>query len=196
MSTALVVPHTGEVIDLREAPTEMLAAVALEAQRTKREWSEFETMISEEVIRRLDADAVWTMRLEINGEQVEIKAPSPTAGTEVYPEDSLEAELQGLVDDRIVSPEAASRALHRRIVLELGVPWESDPRELARNVSEALSIEVAGVQVKVERSEARLTPVVSAINALRKIEATREALDRAKRIDEPLRRKATVKVKP
>ena len=185
---------TGEVLDPKTADTARLAEFITNSQSLHKELSDAEGVVSDELVERLDRDASWTAHVE-NGEfRWEIKASSPTAGTTVYPEDLLETELEGLVREGTITPEAAAKALHRRIILELGVPWDSDPREIARKVKDALSIEVAGVQVKVERSEARITPVASSINALRKVEATREALDRAQRQAAPPRRRATVKL--
>jgi len=49
--------------------------------------------------------------------------------------------------------------------------------------------------VNVERSEARITPVASSINALRKLPGTIDALDKAQREQPVAKRRATVKLK-
>jgi hypothetical protein len=191
---AVVQPLTGELVDLESADLGQLAGLLLASVETHSRLGEFESAVNEAVLTKLDRSAQWTMRLDVDGQRVEIKAPSPTAGTTLYPEDMLETELEGLVQQGTITPEAAAKALHRRIVLELGVPWDADPREIARKVKEALSIEVTGVQVRVERSEARITPVASSINALRKVPGTIDALDRAQREQPVAKRRATVKL--
>jgi hypothetical protein len=184
---------TGEIIDVQKAPTEVLAGFVTNLQALRKELADAESLVSDELVDRLDRNVSWTLRVSSKDGAWEIKAPSPTAGTTVYPEDMLETALEDLVDDGMITPEAAAKALHRRIVLELGVPWDADPREMARKVKEAISIDVAGIQVNVERSEARITPVASSINALRKVPGTIDALDKAQREQPPTKRRATVK---
>lgn len=186
---------TGEILDPKEAETTRLAQFVTDLGRLRKELAEAESIVSDELVSRLDRDACWTAHVA-DGENVwEIKAPSPTAGTTVYPEDVLETELESLVQEGLISPDAAAKALHRRIILELRVPWDADPREIAREVKEALSIEIAGVQVMVDRSDARITPVASGISALRKVPGTTTALDNAKREQPPGTRRASVKLK-
>jgi hypothetical protein len=186
---------TGEMLDPKEAETVRLAQFVTNLGQLRKELAEAERIISDELVSRLDRDACWTAHVADGENAWEIKAPSPTAGTTVYPEDLLETELETLVQDGLISRDAAAKALHRRIILELGVPWDADPREIARKIKEALSIEVADVQVNVERVEARITTVTSGINALRKVPGTSDALDKAKRTQAVATRRATVKLK-
>jgi hypothetical protein len=186
---------TGEILDPKDAETVRLARFITNLGQLRKELAEAESIVSDELVERLDRDACWTTRVADGENAWEIKAPSPTAGTTIYPEDILETELETLVREALISPDAAAKALHRRIILELGVPWDADPREIARQVKEALSIEVAGVQVNVERSEARITPIASGINALRKVPGTTTALDNAKREQPAGQRRVTVKLK-
>jgi hypothetical protein len=187
--------HTGELIDPKQAETARLAAFVTDLGTIRQELSAAEGIVSDELVARMDREAMYTLHVEDGEQRWEIKSQSPAAGATVYPEDMLQTELDALVDANVITDGAAARALHRRIVLELGVPWDANPRELAQQLKQALSIEVGGVELKLERAEARLTPVASAIAALRKIEATRAALDRAQREQPVGRRKATVKVK-
>jgi hypothetical protein len=192
----VVLDHTtGEIIDIAKADTARLAAFCTNLGQLRKELAEAEGIVSDELIDRMDHECLYTLHVEDGELRWEIKGSSPTAGTTVYPQDMLETELQGLVAENLITPEAAGRALHRHISLQLGVPWDADPQEIARKVKEALSIEVAGVTVTVERADARSVPVASGINALRKQSGTINALDRAKREQPPPRRKATVKLK-
>jgi hypothetical protein len=195
-STDLTVsPTTGEVLDLTTASTGQLARVIAELGETRQRLAEYEREVEGVLLEHMDREAMFTLHVDDEGLHFEVKAPSPTAGTTVYPEDMLEVELDGLVGAGTITPDAASRALHRRLFLELGLPWDADPRDLARQVKEALSIEVGGVVVRVERAEAKITPVASAINALRKIPGSIDALDKAKMEQAPGKRRVTVKVK-
>jgi hypothetical protein len=186
---------TGEVIDIAKADTARLAAFCTNLGELRKELAEAEGIVSDELIDRMDHECLYTLHVEDGESQWEIKGSSPTAGTTVYLQDVLETELQALVKGNLITPEAAGRALHRHISLQLGVPWDADPREIAEKVKQALSIDVAGVTVTVERAEARAVPITSGINALRKQSGTVSALDRARREQPTGRRKATVKLK-
>jgi hypothetical protein len=196
MSDNLPIPHptTGEVLDLATASTGQLARVIAELEETRRRLAEFERTVEDVLVEHMDREAMFTLHVDDGDSHYEVKAPSATAGNTVYPEDLLRAELDGLIAAGTITPDAASRALHRRLILELGCPWDASPSDLARQVKEALSIEVAGVSVKVERAEAKVTPVASAINALRKIPGSIDALDRARHEQPPGKRRVTVKV--
>jgi hypothetical protein len=198
MSDNLPIPHptTGEVLDLSTASTGQLARVISELGYTRQRLAEFERTIEDALLGHMDREAMFTLHVDDGDSHFEVKAPSPTAGTTVYPVNILEVELDGLVQAGTITPDAASRALHRRLILELGCPWDADPRDLARQVKEALSIEVGGVTVRVERAEAKVTPVASAIAALRKVGGTIDALEKAKRDQPPGKRKVTVKATP
>jgi hypothetical protein len=187
--------YTGDVFDPAKADTARLAAFCTNLGELRKELAEAERVVSDELVDRMDREALYTLHVEDGEQRWEIKGASQTAGTTVYLQDVLETELKGLVDENTITPDAAGRALHRHISLQLGVPWNADPQEIAQKVKEALSIEVAGVTVTVERAEARAVPATSGINALRKQPGTVSAIDRAKREQPPGRRKAIVKLK-
>jgi hypothetical protein len=196
-STELTInPATGEALDLTTASTGQLARVISELGSTRHRLAEFERTIEDALVEHMDREAMFTLRVDDGDQHFEVKAPSPTAGTTVYLPDMLETELDGLVEAGTITPDAAARALHRRLILELGCPWDADPHDLARQVKEALSIEIAGIEVKVERAEAKIAPVASAIAALRKIPGSIDALEKAKREQPPGKRRVTVKTTP
>jgi hypothetical protein len=196
-STDLIVIDrtTGEVLNVATADTVRLAEFCTNLDELRKELAEAEGLVSDRLVQIMDQEALYTLHVDDGERRWEIKSASPTAGSTVYPVDLLETELQGLVDEGAITPDAAGRALHRHISLQLGVPWNADPQEIVQQVKEALSIEVAGVTVTVERAEARAVPIATGINALRKRPGTVSALDRAKREQPVGRRKATVKLK-
>jgi hypothetical protein len=166
-----------------------LVELITSAQEFHRRLAEFERAVSDEILRHLDQNATWTLRVG----DYEVKAPSPTAGTESYPPDALETELAGLIEEGVISDSAATKACQRRLVLELAVPWSASHRDLAKTVKDAIEIEVAGVPVKVLKAEPGTRPVAAGISALRKVAGTSEALDRAKVLQPQGARKTTVK---
>lgn len=190
-STELTVvnPATGEILDLSGEPTDSLVELIAGAQELHRRLADFEREVGDVLLEHLDRSACWTLRVG----EYEVKAPSPTAGVEAYPPDLLEGELASLIAQGIITTDAASKACHRRLTLELNVPWSADHRDLARQVKDAAGIDIAGVPVKVRSAEPKTRPVQAGINALRKIPGALDALDRAKVEQPPPSRKATVK---
>lgn len=197
-SAELVVlhPKTGELLAIRTAETEQLAEWRTSVDEARDALAEAEAMVSDEIVRRLDRRAEWTLRVgDPKDRQYEIKAPSPTAGTETYPPDLLRAELNNLVGLDVISEEAAQGALKRQLLLTLSVPWDADLHALVEQLKGAVGIQVAGVEVDVVSVDASERPVASGINKLRKIPSAGEVLDRAK-VEQPSgRRRATVKLK-
>jgi hypothetical protein len=197
-STELVVlhPRTGELLAIQTAETEQLAEWRTSVDEARDALAEAEAMVSDELVRRLDRNAEWTLRVgDPKDRQWEIKAPSPTAGTESYPPDLLRAELNNLVGLDVISEEAAQGALKRQLLLTLSVPWDADLRVLVEQLKGAVGVQVADVEVDVVSADASERPIASGINRLRKISGAVKALDRA-RVEQPAgRRRASVKLK-
>jgi hypothetical protein len=179
---------TGELLSVRDASTEQLAEFTTNCQQVKQEIGDAERVVSDELLDRLDKSASWTQRVG----SYELKAPSPTAGTETYPPDMLRDALVRLVDAGTISVDAASKALQRRLVLELDVPWQADPASLATTVKEAITIQVADVIVNVVKAEAATRVSAVGIKAVRKVPGTSDALDAAKRTQPPAARRVKV----
>jgi hypothetical protein len=195
--TELFVPTTGEIVDLRTAPTEELAAVDAGLQDTQVQIGEAKGAISDELVARLDRSAAWTLLVgdPTGDRQFEIKAPSPAAGADVYAPDLLREALNELVDADTISEEAAAKALQRRLVLELSVPWDADLSALAETVKDAVGIQIAGVEVDVVHSASAARVVAAGVKALQKIPGMSGVLSRARVDQPPAARRATVKVK-
>lgn len=192
-----VLDHTtGELLDLRAVGTERLARYIDDLQQYWRQLAATETVVAEELIRRCDQQAQWTVRVnDESGRQYEIKTSSPAAGTEEYAPGALEHELRTLVDAGTLNPEGASAALKRTLSVEFAVPWDADPTALATILKQACGLQVAGAQVRVGKAEGKRTPVAAGIAKLRKIPDVAEALDRAKTRVEPPKRRVKVTLK-
>jgi hypothetical protein len=197
-STELVVlhPRTGELLAIQTAETEQLAEWRTSVDEARDALAEAEAMVNDELIRRLDRRAEWTLRVgDPKDRQWEIKAPSPTAGTETYPPDLLRAELNNLVELDVISVEAAQGALKRQLLLTLSVPWDAELQVLVTELKGAMGIRIGGVEVDAISADASERPVASGIDKLRKVPGASEALDRAK-VEQPAgRRRAAVKLK-
>lgn len=167
---------TGEVLSVRDASTEQLAEFTINCQEVKQEIADAERVVSDELLDRLDRSASWTQRAGA----YELKASSPTAGTETYPSDMLRDALVQLVKKGTITEDAAQNALQRRLMLELLVPWRADPAVLAATVKAALLIEIANVPVGVIKAETTTRVSAAGIKAIRKVPGTTEALDAAK----------------
>jgi hypothetical protein len=93
--------------DLTDAPAEALAGFVDGTGHLAGITREAKQLVSDELIRRMDQSASWTLR---TGEFV-ASAPSPSAGTDAYDTERLLETLQRLVDEDVISPEAFSGAL-------------------------------------------------------------------------------------
>jgi hypothetical protein len=186
--TDLTIPdERGELVPLKDAPTERIAAFIDQAADRRAQLAEWETLANSELLDRLDRDCVWTQRIG----EFELKAPSPTAGTDSYDTDLLEGELYDLLHEQRISKEAASGALRRQLTLCLEVGWGVHPAELAQLVERAVSIEVGGHAVKVLSASGSLVPVVAGIGRLRKL-GLGDKLDTARVETPPPRRRVKV----
>jgi hypothetical protein len=186
----VVNPSTGEIINLHDASTERLAQAVADLRELRTALAEFEGTISDAMVARLDADARWTQRFG----PYEISAPSPTAGSETYPPDMLETQLGLLIANRTITPEAASGACKRQLVLTLEVPWGVDIHALAGN-AKGVRFHIAGSDVHVSKAEAVLKAVAAGIAALRKVPGTRNALDAARVEGAPPARRVKITAK-
>lgn len=179
---AVVDRKTGEVLVLEDAPDEQLAAFCTNLQDLRAELGEAEALVHQELVARLDRNASWTLRVgdPESSAQWEITAPSPTAGTESYPEVELEVELAGLVDEGTISPDAADAALERVVVVKVTPGWGVDLQSLIDAISASTEVEVAGIPVTVVKASTERKSKAGAIAKLRKVPDAVEALDRVR----------------
>lgn len=189
-------PVTGELLDLGAMSIEEVAEHAGALQDHRARLAEFDDALGAALLADLDRMAEWTVRVgDPTDRQWEIMSSSPTAGTETYPADLLKDALATLVAESVLSPEAASRALKRRLTLELAVPWDADLVALADEVKGAIGIQIAGVEVEVVSASPAERAVASGIAALRKIPGVSETLDGAKVTVAQGKRRVTVTLK-
>ena len=180
--TAVIVmsPATGEVLDLTTEPEEVLAEAHVVADEHVDTLRDFTARLRDELLVRLDRTAVWTHRVgDPTDVQYEIKAPSPTAGTESFDAIELKARLRDLVRDRVIDEAAAGRALERTITVTFTVPLGHDVDALANLVRDVDHI--AGAPVGVKSVSAARSPVKAGIAALRKVPGTTDVLATAAR---------------
>lgn len=201
MELVLVNRWTGEQLDVAGASDDELATFYAAAEDAKVELDELLSVANREIVRRLDRAASWTRRVgDPTVRQFEFVAPSPTAGTEVYPEERLERELLALHRRRIIDSDGAATALKRALVMTFEVPIDA-PRsleDLAREARETLAITLGWedrtkVRIHVTRVDVVRKSIAAGIARLRKVKGTKAALDRALERKPTGDRKATVK---
>lgn len=193
----VVHPLTGEILDLASESVRDLAERVVDLQEHRQRIGDFDQALSDALLDHLDRSAQWTQRVGdlMAGRQLEIKAPSPSAGTESYPPDALVVALDELTGANLISEDAASKALQRRLVLELDIPWAADPSEMAKAVKDAAGIQVAGVDVTVVKAEPVSRVSAAGVKALRKIPGVGVVLDGALVTQDPPKRRVKVTVK-
>lgn len=97
-------PATGELIRLSD-PTDTLAQALDEVRDMESRQREFKARISEEILRRMDAEGVWTA--EVGEFKVSGQSPDRTD----YDADKLLFALDRLVADGDITPDARDRAV-------------------------------------------------------------------------------------
>ena len=193
----VVHPLTGEILDLASESVEGLAERVVDLQEHRERVGDFDQALSDALLAHLDRSATWTQRVgDPTGErQLEIKAASPSAGTESYPPDALGVALDEMTAADLISETAASNALQRRLVLELGIPWAANPSEMAKAVKDAVGIQVAGVDVTVVKAEPVSRVSAAGVKALRKIPGVGAVLDGVLVTQDPPKRRVKVTVR-
>jgi hypothetical protein len=187
--------RTGELIDLDTAETVELASCMTDLQEVREQLKEIESAVSDALIERMDKAAQWTVRVgDPTDRQWEIKASSPTAGSETYPPDLLERELHALVARDTITEAAAAKALKRQAVVTLDIPLGLDLKETTDGLRE-LSFDLEGVRLPVAGVDSRRSTVMAGISALRKVSGTGAGLDRAKIVQPVGARRAKVVLK-
>lgn len=191
-------PKTGEILDLNTVSNERLAEFTTNIQQVREQLGEMELVASDEWIARLDRNAEWTLRVGDPKDRMwEIKASSPTAGSETYPPDMLEQELRALVARDTITEAAAAKALKRQAIVTLDIPLGLGLKETTDGLR-ALTFDLEGIPLPVAGVDSRQSSVIAGINALRKVNGTSSALNRAK-VTQPVgarRARVVLKVRP
>jgi hypothetical protein len=105
---------SGELLDVREAPTERLARFLDDIAELTGQLGEARSAAEREVLARMDAEASWTT---VAGE-FQLQAPSPEAGMSYYDPDALHEALVALGRRGLIGRQAARAALKTDITVE------------------------------------------------------------------------------
>lgn len=193
-SSALIVPGLGLAIDLARAEPLLLAEAVDEIAALKGEMSDAETVLREELVRRLDRSGQWTRRYRHGDVEYEVKAPSPDAGTTSYNAALLEEKLRQHVAAEEIDADAADGALERTVTVTFRVPITADSLDaVADAVKGATQVTLGGVEVEVADVSSQRKVKAAGMNALAKIPATKATVDEATVTLPSPQRKATVK---
>jgi hypothetical protein len=132
--TALVVvPITGEVLDLATTPTDQLAAAINLTRETEVDLRTFKRRVADELLDRMDREATWTVRL--GGFEVSGDGPGRTDidGRRLY------EELQGLVMEARITEHAAREAVKVETTYTAVKSKVNKLRKLGGEVAEAIA---------------------------------------------------------
>lgn len=190
ISTDLV-PHplTGEALELANATDEQLIDFVEACEDAANFAKELKSRASTEFVERLDRSGEWTRRVKIGNDTYEIKAPSPTAGTESFDDEAVIAAVHQLVEQNVIDESAAGKTVRHAVTVTFVTGSEKEAAEIESEAKRDHRYP------NVERSK---TIAKTGINALLKIPGARESIEACKRVSEPksaAERKATVKVK-
>ena len=110
MSGELVIPGTGEVLDLEGMATDDLAARMDEVRELRARLADADRAMSDELLARMDRRSEWTAT--VGDWRVEGSSPETLIDYDV---DALRDALQALVVAGLIDPEAASAAVRTTV---------------------------------------------------------------------------------
>lgn len=123
-SLAIVHPQTGELLDIRNEPTNVLADLHESFMAHERDLRSYRRAVDDELVERMDHEGVRTFK----GDGFTIEVGKPTERE--WNMDLLLETLDRLVSDGIISSRKAEKCVkvERRAVAREVRPLESDPR--------------------------------------------------------------------
>jgi hypothetical protein len=124
-------PFTGEAIDLN-ADTEVLARAVRSLRDLDDERKAVVKTLSRELLKRMDANAKWTMHFA--GLDVTSVAP----GKVEYNGEKLKEVLEGLVKDKLITREAALEAIDRKVTYSAKVRGVNALKKLGGDVAKRI----------------------------------------------------------
>jgi hypothetical protein len=147
----VVSPRTGEVLTL-DAGTDQLAGLLADFSEHEAVVKESKRYVQDELLRRLDSAAQWTMHVEGG---LKISAPSP-APAEEFDELALRESLLQLADDHVIAIEAVDRAVEPQVSYKARKAGVNALRKLGGRVAETVDAHARSAEhkryVRVERS--------------------------------------------
>jgi hypothetical protein len=146
----LVVPYSGEVVRL-DAPTDALAEIVYGIRELESELRSMKAILSEEVHRRMDEEARWTVeagRFKVSG-----RSPSGVS----YDGERLWKVLEDLVEAGRITRRAAEAAVALEVAYKVRVAGVQAVKRVGPDVAEA----VAAAEIPLDPSSRRLTVSVA-----------------------------------
>jgi hypothetical protein len=141
----LVVPYSGEVVRL-DAPTDALAEIVYGIRELESELRSMKAILSEEVHRRMDEEARWTVeagRFKVSGRGAGVT----TAGPRLW------KVLEDLVEAGRITRRAAEAAVALEVAYKVRVAGVQAVKRVGPDVAEA----VAAAEIPLDPSSRRLT---------------------------------------
>ena len=105
MSNEVIVPNTGELLDLAEVTTTDIAETLGWLSDREAEWRRFRRAASDELAERLDHEG--RRSADVDGYRIEVNAPTERK----WDEFRLQSVLNRLVDRELISAEKARRCI-------------------------------------------------------------------------------------
>lgn len=115
----VVNPDTGDRLKVTHAPTQVIARalgfVQAAIDQNLNALYDAKRVLGGEMIERMDRQGEWT----VHAPGVEVRAPSPSAGTVEWDAEKLERLLDELVEEGILDRAGKQRAIQQEIVLKV-----------------------------------------------------------------------------
>jgi len=108
-SDIVLIPHTGQILDLRTATTDELAPIALELAATGRQVATLREQVDRELAARLDS-----LEVDLLDTPAGYTITRTTGGKRVWDADDLEATARDLVDRGIITPTRYTGLIHHQ----------------------------------------------------------------------------------
>lgn len=140
-TTTVVHPFTGETLQLERAETNDLGWFLNEMREYEMRLKEAKRAVTDEALRRLDHQAKWTFRTP----DFTLKAPSP-APSEQFDELALRSDLWELVDQGVITEEAAGAAVETVVTYKTRIAGINALRKLGGQVAEVIDRHCTPVQ--------------------------------------------------
>jgi hypothetical protein len=127
-------PMTGELLELAHAQTDDLGRFLADVRDYESRLKEAKSLVSREVLRRQDMAATWTTHTD----GYTLKGSSPAAGEE-WDELALRESLWELVDQGVISEEAAGAAVETVVTYKVRASGVGALRKLGGRVAETVN---------------------------------------------------------
>ena len=127
-------PSTGEVLTL-ESPTGDLGRYLADVREMESYVKEAKNIVQQEILRRMDKDALYTVRVPGAGLKLSGSSPAPS---EEFDELALREALLVLVDEDVVTIEAVDRAVEPVVTYKARMAGIKALRKLGGRVAEVI----------------------------------------------------------